>query len=101
MNESKPSLWQKIWHEPRRFCFCLLLLSLLSGVIVIIFLQAHPRPVSHPGLVMPVSRPSLGLVIAGLVSVFFFVLAFLGLILVLIPRTRPLMNWILRRRFFV
>jgi len=88
MNELKPSVWHKAWNEPRRFFFWLTLFLFVVGACFAISAIPHrsPPPVCFVGV---------------LVTAFFFLLAFIGLILAFIPWTRPLMDWLLRRRFFV
>jgi hypothetical protein len=88
MNEPKPSFWHELWNEPRRFFFWSALLLVFFGFLIAFYSSRQPHPV-------PVC------IIILVIMAFFFALAFVGLVLALIPWTRPLTNWLLQRRFFV
>ncbi|MFM2294154.1 MAG: hypothetical protein RLZZ350_567, partial [Verrucomicrobiota bacterium] len=79
---------RRTWNEPRWFFLFLMLVCFIAGgsMGVIASQQKHPAPLC---------------IIVALIAAFFFLLSFLALILSVIPWTRPLMNWVLRRRFFV
>jgi hypothetical protein len=91
MNEPTQSSWQKICGQPGRFFARTTVVSFLGSV----------------GISLVISRlgylgKPIGVWIISLFAIFFaaFILSLPGLILSVIPSTRPGMSWVLRRWFF-
>lgn len=83
----------KTWNEPRRFflfvmivCFIIVCLIIVGSILAFSIHKRHPEPL---------------VILSGIFPAFVFFLSLFGFILALIPWTRPLMYWVLRRRFFV
>jgi hypothetical protein len=88
MDEPTKSFWWKIWGRPRRVFAWATILSLF-GFFGAGFIDARHRPLENFGLEC--------IMIFCLAA---FTLALSGLILAIVPRTRPWMSWVLRRWLF-